>query len=307
MIDAGLLEQAHGADLLATAQSLGVQLRRVTAVEWAGPCPVCAGRDRFSVNTRKQIWLCRRCGRAGDVIALVMHARDLDFRAAVAFLAGGDTSSATPDSNRREAFVRVDNRRELASALWRRRRPIGEGCPAWRYLREARGYDGAVPATLGFLPASGGHPPAMIAAFTLADEPEPGLLAVNDAAVRAVHLTGLEADGGGRIDKIILGQGALGVPIVVAPVNDLLGLAIVEGIEDGLSVFAATGLGVWVAGSAGRMPPLADAVPSYVECVTIFGHRDPAGERGAHELAALLERRGIPEILLKFLKEEDAP
>ena len=60
-----------------------------------------------------------------------------------------------------------------------------------------------------------------------------------------------------------------GAPIVLAPVNDGLGLAITEGIEDGLSVYAATGLGVWAAGSAPLMPALADAVPNYVQCVTI--------------------------------------
>ncbi len=51
----------------------------------------------------------------------------------------------------------------------------------------------------------------------------------------------------------MLGPNA-GLPIVVAPVNDRLGLAIAEGIEDGLSVFVETGLGVWAAGSAGNMP-----------------------------------------------------
>ena len=39
------------------------------------------------------------------------------------------------------------------------------------------------------------------------------------------------------------GRGAGGLPIVVAPVNDSLGLAITEGIEDALSVHEATGFG----------------------------------------------------------------
>jgi hypothetical protein len=53
--------------------------------------------------------------------------------------------------------------------------------------------------------------------------------------------------------KIMLGPMS-GLPIVLAPVNDSLGLAITEGIEDGLSVFEETGLRVWAAGSAGNMP-----------------------------------------------------
>ena len=50
MIDAEQLERARGADLMATAVALGARLKRVTAAEWAGPCPRCGGRDRFAVN-----------------------------------------------------------------------------------------------------------------------------------------------------------------------------------------------------------------------------------------------------------------
>ena len=95
----------------------------------------------------------------------------------------------------------------------------------------------------------------MIAAIGLAEEPEPGVLAIRDNAVRAVHLTRLTPDGRGKAgtaaDKVTIGQGSVGTPIVLAPPNDLLGLAITEGIEDGLSVHAATGMGARAAGSAG--------------------------------------------------------
>jgi Toprim domain len=95
-------------------------------------------------------------------------------------------------------------------------------------------------------------------------------------------------------------------PIALAPPNDLLGLAICEGIEDALSVHAATGLGTWASGGAGRMPTLTEAVPSYVECVNIFGHEDPAGRRYATDLAVRLRSRGF-EVLLKFLGAGSAP
>ena len=78
-------------------------------------------------------------------------------------------------------------------------------------------------------------------------EPEPAVLSIADADVRAVQLVKLKPDGGKadvEPNKIIIGKGALGSPIVLAPPNDLLGLAICEGIEDGLSVYEATGLGV---------------------------------------------------------------
>jgi hypothetical protein len=90
-------------------------------------------------------------------------------------------------------------------------------------------------------------------------------------------------------DKIMLGA-SLGSPIVLAPVNDLLGLAITE---DAVSVYQATGLGAWAAGSASRLPALADAIPGYVECVTILVDDDQNGRRHAATLAERLVGRGI--------------
>jgi hypothetical protein len=84
-----------------------------------------------------------------------------------------------------------------------------------------------------------------MAAFGMPIEPEPGVLAIADNAVMAVQLVKLRPDGSGKADikpnKIIIGQGALGSPIVLAPPNDLLGLAITEGIDDALSIHEATG------------------------------------------------------------------
>jgi len=74
-------------------------------------------------------------------------------------------------------------------------------------------------------------------------------------------------------------------------ITDLFGLAITEGIGDGLTAFQATGLGVWVAGSAGFMPVLADAMPTYIEAVTIFAYDDEAGQAGAIALAEKLHAR----------------
>jgi hypothetical protein len=44
-----------------------------------------------------------------------------------------------------------------------------------------------------------------------------------------------------------------GVPIVVAPANELLAVSIHEGVEDALSEHQATGLGSWAAGGASFM------------------------------------------------------
>lgn len=170
------------------------------------------------------------------------------------------------------------------------------GTIAERYLREARGCTGPLPPTLAFLPPlKPENHPAMIAAFALVDEPQPGQLGEpRDAS--AIHLTLLRTDGNGKADvtpnKIIVGS-PRSRPIVLAAVNDLLGLAICEGIEDALSAHAGTGLGAWAAGAAGFMPALADPVPSYIEWITICAHADRAGANAARKLATALERRDI--------------
>jgi hypothetical protein len=183
---------------------------------------------------------------------------------------------------------------EKAAWLWTQRRPF-EDSIGETYLRQARGYGGPLPATLGFLPRKGEHSPALIAAFGLPQESEPGVLAA-PKDVGAVLLIALKPDGSGKADvehpKKTIGSPA-GLPIAVAPVNDLLGLAITEGLEDALSVAEATGLGAWAAGGASFMAKLAAAVPHYVECVTLFAHADQAGRKGAGDLESLLLNRGI--------------
>jgi hypothetical protein len=53
-----------------------------------GPCPICGGTDRFSINNAKGVWNCRQCGVGGDVIKLVQHLDGIDFIAACTTLAG---------------------------------------------------------------------------------------------------------------------------------------------------------------------------------------------------------------------------
>jgi hypothetical protein len=197
-------------------------------------------------------------------------------------------------SNGEPAAEYERRQREKAARLWSRRRPI-PGTIAERYLRDARGYHSPIPPTLGYLPpAKPDHRPAMIAAFGVPEEIQAGILS-EPRDVNAVHLTLLRSDGGKsyvRPNKLIVGR-PLGRPVAVAPPNDLLGLAITEGIEDALTAHAATGLGAWATGAAGFMPELADAVPNYIEAVTIFAHSDKAGRDSAYRLADALDHRGL--------------
>lgn len=197
------------------------------------------------------------------------------------------------------------NRRLRVQWLASQLRPA-DGTIVETYLREARGYAGAIPATLGFLPATTNYPPSMIALFGMPYEVEPGILHLPLDRVAAVHLTRLMPDGRGKAAgekaKIMIGP-VKGSPIVLAPPNDLLGLVIAEGIETGLSIHQATGLGVWAAGAASFMPALANIVPDYIDTLTVVGEADPAGYKGAVELVDCLIARGI-HTELRFLGEE---
>ena len=179
--------------------------------------------------------------------------------------------------------------------LWSKRRPI-DLSDAEQYLIGRGLKNGAWPATIGYLPSLGDHPHCLICAFGIATEAEPGSMTIVGDAVVAVHLIKLGDGGHGKLDvrpnKITIGR-PLGSPIVCAPMNDLLGLAVCEGPEDALSIHKATGVGAWASASASLMPALADAVPFYVDSVSIIGHRDRAGTKGARELEARLQVRGI--------------
>lgn len=270
-------------------------------LEWIGPrlgvydvaCPQC-GPGRLLPKNRARpvlrVWhevrgfmtyCCARCGARG-------YARVDGSGRLSAMNWSRLEPSARPSDERTNAL-----RRDRARWLWSRRRPIA-GTPAEIYLRRVRCYGGPLPATLAFLPSHHQHPPAMIAGFGLPDEREPAVISISDEAVAGVHLTRLAPGGaskaGTETDKIMVGR-PLGSPIVVAPPNDLGGLAITEGIEDALSVHDATGLGAWAAGAASFMPALAAAVPNWIECITILVDHDEAGQSNADALAEGLERR----------------
>src|SRR5215471_3009834 len=101
--------------------------------------------------------------------------------------------TATPNDYGREQHRK-------AAWLWSQRKPI-EKTIAERYLREARGITCALPPTLGYLPPSKPERhPAMVAAFGIADEIEPGVLAA-PRNVEAVHLTLLAPDGSAKANS----------------------------------------------------------------------------------------------------------
>jgi len=258
-------------------------------------CPECGPHRRSPSNrTRKVLriwlvdesfatWCCARCGAKGEAHAAGGERRQVDREAL------DRARAAASERDRETAAV------QLSKARWFWNRGLdAHHSVVERYLREVRGYHGLIPATIRHLPPHGAHGPAMIAAYGMAEEPEPGVLAIRDDQIRGIQFTNLTPDGQKVPDsaKISVGKSA-GWPIIVAPLNDGLGLALTEGAEDALSIHAATGLGAWCSGGASRLPALADAVPTYCNCITVVIDDDPDGRRHSSELVARLKARSF--------------
>jgi hypothetical protein len=85
-----LYEEACQTSVLDAVRALGITNLhgRPAGVEFAGPCPVCAGTDRFSINTRKDVFFCRDVrdsskghgcgirGKGGFALACAVHGVD---------------------------------------------------------------------------------------------------------------------------------------------------------------------------------------------------------------------------------------
>lgn len=307
---------ARATPILRPITERGIRLRGTT--ECVGPCPRCGGTDRFSINTKKQVFNCRGCGIGGDVIALVAHLDDSDFIGACEALTGASCPTGergkpiSPQhkqelEQRREAYAReaaereltaradAKHKGELAAWLWQQSVPITEACLAACYLRRRR-INIAIPPALRFLPASDRHPASMIARF-----------GASGSFASAVHITRLTPDGDrerGEKAKIIIGQ-PRGQPIVLAPATeDVLAINVAEGIENGLSCLQEHRCEVWVAGNAGLLPALAPTFPAWVEAVTVYCDRDKVGILKGLELGRAIKHR-IPEVHVIFIGKNE--
>jgi hypothetical protein len=194
-------------------------------------CPVCGPSCRASRNRVRRVlrvWMdepdfatfhCARCGAQGSTRT------------------AGDRAPIDPRRLARlkvEAVVRDDAsaERQLRKArwLWQAARPA-PGTIVETYLR-SRAIVSIPPATVRFLaPTKPDYHPAMICAFGMPDEPEPGRLSISASEISGAHLTLLRSDGGAKANvepsKIMIGR-STGAPIILAPMNDLLGLGIAE-------------------------------------------------------------------------------
>ncbi len=143
-----VIEKARALDVYLVANRYGFAARPSHSGEAIGPCPGCGGRDRFAVNTRKNVWSCRQGAGdpiGGDAVALVRHVEKCSFPRAVEILTGeGAIESrehAAPDPQAENEFREKERRR--AFQLWREGRPFEAGGPVARYLA-LRGIDPAL-------------------------------------------------------------------------------------------------------------------------------------------------------------------
>jgi len=65
-------------------------------------CPACGGTDRFAVNTRKNLFNCRKSGVGGGAIALEAHLRGLDRLTGQDFLDSVEAITGEPAPNREQ-------------------------------------------------------------------------------------------------------------------------------------------------------------------------------------------------------------
>lgn len=101
--------RARDADILETAYALGAVLKRA-GQEWVGPCPLCGGEDRFGVNQRKRVFICRGSD-GGDAIKMVEHCLGVDFVSACEYL-----NNEPPPRGRREESMQKKQARVAAIA-----------------------------------------------------------------------------------------------------------------------------------------------------------------------------------------------
>jgi CHC2 zinc finger/Toprim domain len=251
-------------------------------VERCGPCPSCGGTDRFSINTRKQVFNCRRCGAKGDVIALVEHLDGVGFKMAVETLGGKPAAAGWHDGLGRciptpqKITSEPDNEiQRIASArhLWNEANPI-DGTMAARYLQVTRGL--AINEDLShavrfhdrtpWLDERGGiiRMPCLISAIR----------SIYGDEIVAIQKTKLAADGS-KLARKMLGPAGAGAIKIDRDEDVTYGLIIGEGLE---TCLAACELGFrpcWALGSAGAIAcfPVLDGV----DALTLLAETDDSG------------------------------
>jgi hypothetical protein len=278
-VPADLIDRARSVPVENVIAERGIRLRGT--VDRSGACPRCGGHDRFSINVRKQVFLCRGCDAKGDVIALVQLIDGYDFREAVECLTGERASSPhtgqpvpprpTPATSTDAAALKVwregvDPRGTLAEIyLASRGLELGDDI-AGEVLRWHRGIR------------------AMLALFRDIRTDEP----------RALCRTFLDQDGR-KVERKFFGPVGGSAVKLDADEEVTHGLHIGEGVE---TCMAARQLGLrptWALGSAGAVA--AFPILNRIECLTLLTEHCEVNARAVEQCAARWHEAGREVII----------
>lgn len=197
MLSRDEIEKARRVDVLAVV-TRKTTLKRVAATnggEYAGPCPLCGGRDRFHVQPETNRWFCRICTGSPeqdgwkDVIDLQMRLYGETFQQAVQSLTQSPASTVPPHSSQAHKETKSANPpgekwQQSGRALiemgmdhlwgvagsrdvdWQETDPVSGKISAFRIspmdwlLRRGLEYPSIESAQLGFIPAKWREPAA---------------------------------------------------------------------------------------------------------------------------------------------------
>lgn len=133
------LQEAKAKPIADVMQMLELRGLKRAGAEWTGPCPQCGGDDRFSVNTRKELFQCRKCGAAGDQVRLVEFVRGIDFKAALDWLCGPAPQLTAAELAEREEKYKKDREAKDREAERYRRKAIAAAHDLWTQGQPAEG------------------------------------------------------------------------------------------------------------------------------------------------------------------------
>lgn len=94
---------AQHVDILSVAERLGAKLKR-QAGDFVGPCLAgCSETDGFVITPKKSVFICRKAGVGGDVLAMVAHCRNCSRVEAAEFATGHDRPDGRKESDEQRA------------------------------------------------------------------------------------------------------------------------------------------------------------------------------------------------------------
>ena len=278
------------------------------------PCPLCGGRDRFSISKNPRwegSWLCRGCGH-GDGISLIQKHKGCGFLEVLAWLE--DRLGIQRPKRQKAGLKRSSGRRRPAGMDERleHARPIHPESAAWRHLSARRISDEVISRAKNLFScedepywdsdadSSGGAAAKRLPAM---------LAAVLDAQGEtvALHRTYLTEDGQ-KADvpnprKLVGSFSGDSPAIELFEFDEVLGAA--EGIETALSAAELFSIPVWSLVNAGQLAKF--RIPEGLKRFVVFADNDEnfTGQAAAYELARSVKREN-PGCLVEVMIPEKA-